>query len=128
MKLLLDTHALLWLTENSPFLSPVARDAITDPVNTTFFSVVSLWEISIKVGLGKLKTKRPLRSMFTELENRALEMRLPILTPHLLEYASLPLHHRDPFDRMILAQALSEGSTIVGKDPAFDAYGVRRIW
>jgi PIN domain nuclease of toxin-antitoxin system len=128
MKLLLDTHALLLLTENSPFLSPAAKKAVTEPANTTLFSVASLWEISIKVGLGKLRTKRPLKLMFSELENRAPEMRLPILTSHLLAYTELPFHHRDPFDRMILAQALSEGLTIVGRDSMFDSYGVQRIW
>jgi len=128
MTVLLDTHALLWLTENSPRLSDSARAIITDTSNRALYSVASLWEMTIKVGLRKLTMRRPLDVMFSELEGSAMELRLPVLTPHLLEYARLPLYHRDPFDRMIIAQAMSEGLTVVGNDDVFDAYGVPRIW
>ena len=128
MTVLLDTHALLWLTENSPRLSDSARAIITDTSNRALYSVASLWEMTIKVGLRKLTMRRPLDVMFSELEGSAMELRLPVLTPHLLEYARLPLYHRDPVDRMIIAQAMSEGLTVVGNDDVFDAYGVPRIW
>lgn len=128
MTVLMDTQALLWLMESNPRLSDAARAVINDKNNRALYSIASLWEIAIKVGLGKLETKTPLDVMFPDMESRAPELRLPVLTPHLLEYARLPLHHRDPFDRMMIAQALSEDLAIVGNDEAFDAYGVRRIW
>jgi len=85
MNLLLDTHTLLWLTEDSPNLSRSARAVITDQADRVRYSVASLWEIVIKVGLKKLQTKRPLDVMFTELESRAPDLRVAVLTPHLLE-------------------------------------------
>ena len=85
MNLLLDTHTLLWLTEDSPNLSRSARAVITDQANRVRYSVASLWEIVIKVGLKKLQTKRPLDVMFTEWESRAPDLRVAVLTPHLLE-------------------------------------------
>lgn len=99
-----------------------------DQSNRTLYSVVSLWEIAIKVGLRKLETKVPIEAMFPEMERRAPDLRPPLLTPHLLEYARLPLHHRDPFDRMIVAQALSENLSIISSDSTLDAYGIQRIW
>ncbi|MBE2204037.1 MAG: type II toxin-antitoxin system VapC family toxin [Chthoniobacterales bacterium] len=128
MIVLMDTQALLWRVEDSPRLSPSARAIISDPSNHALYSVASLWEITIKVGLGKLETKEPLDVLFSRMESRAPHLRLPLLTPHFLEYAKLPHHHRDPFDRMIIAQALSESLIVVGSDDAFDAYGVQRIW
>lgn len=124
----MDTHALLWLTESSPKLSSIANTVVSDLSNRAFYSVVSLWEIAIKVGLKKLHLQRPIEVMFPEIEKRAPDLRLPLLTPHLLEYTRLPFYHRDPFDRMIVAQALSENLSVISSDPALDAYGIRRIW
>ena len=125
---LLDTHSFLWFISGSERLSRTARTLIEDPANPMLVRMASLREIAIKHGLGKLSLERP----FVELIPEQLERQrigVPgIEFPHLAEVARLPLHHRDPFDRLIVAQARAEGLPVVGADDALDAYGVRRIW
>ena len=128
MRLLLDTHALLWGLDNAPELSVPARAAIDDPGNEKLVSSGSLWEISIKVGKGRLELELPLPQFFARLENHPRIRVLPIRTAHLLWLASLPQHHRDPFDRLIVAQAFSEKCTLVSRDTLLDTYGVSRLW
>lgn len=128
MKYLLDAHTLLWFIAGDPKLSPPARAAIEAPANERLVSIATLWEIAIKVSLGKLAMAVP----FGDLAPRYLsenDMRiLPITVPHLHSIAQLPFHHRDPFDRLLIAQALVEGVQILSSDVVFDQYGVSRLW
>lgn len=128
MKILLDTHTFLWFIEGNLNLSDIARNAIEDPRNQRFLSVASLWEMSIKVSIGKLE----LRMTFAELLKRevyanAIEL-LEIQAQHLDELAKLPFYRKDPFDRLIIAQSLAENIPIVTKDSAFDSYPTTILW
>ena len=128
MRLLLDTHAFLWWVADSPALSTRARRAIGVGNHECFLSLASCWEIAIKVGNGKLElpaeTGRFLREQLTA--NRIRE--LPIELGHVARAGALPFHHRDPFDRLLAAQALEEGLTVVSADPVFRRYGAKRLW
>jgi PIN domain nuclease of toxin-antitoxin system len=128
MRLLLDTHALLWFLVDVPKLSIPAKVAIEDPANERWLSPGSLFEIALKVRLGKLPLHRPFGMLFpTELLANDIHL-LPLETVHLEPLTRLPLHHRDPFDRLLAATALVEGLTLVSADANFDAYGVIRLW
>lgn len=128
MKLLLDTHALLWFLGGSDRLTAHARTLIEDLSHTRLFSVAGAWEIAIKAGLGKLHLSTPFAQLIPgQLHANAIEF-LSIRPEHLSALISLPLHHRDPFDRLLVAQALVEGAAMVSADPALDAYGIQRIW
>ena len=120
MKLLLDTHAFLWFIDDSPALSSRGK-SLLEADNELFLSVGSLWEIAVKLRLGKLTVAMPTESLMTEhLTTNNIEI-LPISVPHLVQVSILPLHHRDPFDRLIIAQAIVEQMPVVSADPAFDA-------
>jgi PIN domain nuclease of toxin-antitoxin system len=125
---LLDTHTFLWFISGSDRLSRRARDLIETRENPMLVSAASLWEIAIKHGLGKLSLERPFAELMSDQLERQLVGVLGIELPHLAELVRLPLHHRDPFDRLIAAQALSEGLPVVSADAALDPYGVQRIW
>ncbi len=128
MKILFDTHAFLWFVMNSPRLSPRAKALIEDPENDLGLSVASAWEIAIKLSLGKLRLDEKFETLIThELESNALTW-LPIEMAQLAKVAELPFHHRDPFDRLLAAQSLTENMPILSRDAAFDAYGVERLW
>ena len=119
MRLLLDTHILLWWLADSPSLSDRARELIADPDNAVFVSAVSLWEIWLKHSLGKLQ----LPSDFEErLAGESFES-LPLLADHTREVATIPWHHRDPFDRMLIAQARAANLTFVTADETASHYG-----
>ena len=119
MRLLLDTHLLLWWLEGSPWLSAEARETIRDPENTVFVSAVSLWEIWLKQSLGKLR----LPADFTErLAAESFES-LSLMAAHTRQVALLPWFHRDPFDRMLVAQAQVEKLVLLTADEALAAYG-----
>lgn len=120
MRLLLDTHVLLWWLGNHPSLDARAASAIADQDSTVFVSAVSAWEISIKWALGKLKAPSDLEA---RMESHRFEP-LPINISHAMEAGALPRHHEDPFDRMLVAQASLERLTIVTADPRLDLYGV----
>lgn len=128
MKLLLDTHTFLRFIAGSQNLSQPARDLIEDVANEKLVSIASVWEIAIKHSIGKL----PLAAPFSALIPQQLALNgfdlLPIELHQLSLVVSLPFHHRDPFDRLLIAQSLAEGIPIVGIDAKFDAYGVQRLW
>ena len=128
MKAILDAHALLWFFAGSSRLSAKALACIHDPQNTLFVSPATLWEISIKDALGKLTLPEPFEQLFPARLNASNILMLPILVPHLHAHRRLPFHHHDPFDRLLIAQALAENLTIVSCDGEFSAYGVELIW
>lgn len=122
--LLLDTHALLWWRGDYRRLSVPAREAIANPDVQLFFSAASIWKIAIKHAQGKLKAPP---NLLDTMEQRGFA-ELPILSRHALHAGALPLHHADPFDRMIVAQAQSEGLTVITRDERFSAYDVPVLW
>ncbi len=126
MRVLVDTHALIWYLEGHKSLSRSKREVIINPANEVFVSTVSLWEIAIKISVGKLKLKTSLTDVLNQLAIQSIEI-LTIAPGHVLQVASLPLHHRDPFDRMIIAQAKVEFLTVVTTDSEFLAYGVKTV-
>ncbi|HVC96705.1 MAG TPA: type II toxin-antitoxin system VapC family toxin [Pirellulales bacterium] len=128
MRLLLDSHAFLWFTWNHKNLSQIARAAIIDPTNEMLLSIASCWEIAIKVGVGKLTLTEPIDVFLPgAIADNGLTV-LPVELRHVLTLERLPLHHRDPFDRILIAQAIVEQVAIVSNDKAFDSYPVTRIW
>lgn len=122
-RLLLDTHAFLWWLADDPALGGQARSRIADPVNPVFVSAATGWEIGIKRALGKLTAPDDLDSL-VESEGFA---HLPVTFFHGEQAGALPHYHRDPFDRMLIAQAQAEGLVIVTRDPVIRAYGVRTL-
>jgi PIN domain nuclease of toxin-antitoxin system len=128
VNLLLDTHAFLWFLNDDPLLSSTAERLIEDPTSRKLVSVATCWEIAIKVGLRKLDLGEPATTFLPrELAANLFDL-LGIELRHATFVESLPLHHRDPFDRLLIAQALIEAIPIVSMDVAFDPYGVRRLW
>ncbi len=128
MNLLLDTHTFLWFIAGDSNLSQSARSAIEDEGNNIYISVASLWEIAIKVSIDKLELSEPFETLIPEqLAENGIEL-LDISVEHTALIASMPFHHRDPFDRLIAAQAKVEQMTLVSVDDAFDAYGIARLW
>ena len=129
MDLLLDTHTFLWYTGGKPELSNVVRELIEDARNDKWISIASPWEIAIKVSIGKgIELHVPFGELFPD---QVLHNGFDFLTlrwEHLRQVATLPMHHRDPFDRLIIAQGLTENMAVVSADQAFDAYGVMRLW
>lgn len=121
MKLLLDSHAFLWWLEESPKLSSEARQAVADPSAIVHISAATVWELSIQAALGKLDLDGA--DLVEEIEENDF-IELPMTARHSSAAATLPRHHDDPFDRMLIAQARLEGLTVVTRDPAFRAYGV----
>lgn len=128
MKLLLDTHAFLWFVTSDPQLSETALDLIAEPTNEILISPASYWEIAIKVSLGKYPLSVPFEKFFQEGIDGSDMAILPIEVRHAAVLASLPMHHKDPFDRMVVSQGIAEQIPIVSADAALDAYGVQRLW
>ena len=128
MRILLDTHCFLWFFTGDAKLSNDARTAIESASNEKLVSIASFWEMSIKSSLGKLDLQLP----FPELAARILadtdSTLLAVTVSHLAVLQQLPFHHRDPFDRILVAQAQAEGLTIVSKDKDIRAYGVAQLW
>ncbi|MGB0929578.1 MAG: type II toxin-antitoxin system VapC family toxin [Chitinophagales bacterium] len=124
---MIDIHTFLWFAESNPQLSKKAKKIIENMGNGIFISVASLWEIAIKISTGKLILQFRFENMPLILETYQFSV-LPIRFEHTLKVSSLNFHHRDPFDRIIIAQSLTENMTIVGKDRHFDKYGVDIIW
>lgn len=126
--LLLDTHALLWFVWDDPQLSSTDRAQIETATHRKLISIASCWEIAIKAGLGKLDLGEPSRSFLTrEIAVNNFEL-LPISLEHAAGVEALPLHHRDPFDRLLIAQAIADKLPVVSADTVIDPYGVTRIW
>ena len=128
MQILLDTHTFLWFIRGSLQLSPKARKMIEDTANDVFLSIASPWEGGIKVSTGKLTLGRPVDEFFEERMRLNKIALLPITLAHIARVSALPFHHRDPFDRMLIAQSLADSIPLVSADAAFDAYGVQRFW
>ena len=128
LALLFDTHSFVWWADEPAKLSATALAALEDETNRLFLSDASIWEMQIKIQLGKLKLILPLPDLI-ESQKRDNEVEiLPIKTEHILAMDGLPFHHKDPFDRLLIAQSKLENLTIVTLDPEFPAYGVKRLW
>jgi PIN domain nuclease of toxin-antitoxin system len=128
VRLILDTHTLLWSADDPSKLGASAVIALNDPANDLVISAATIWEMSIKVGQGKLSLSMPFRT-WMERAITVLDLDiLPITIGYADRQASLPPHHKDPFDRLIIAQSLESSIPVVSVDAAFDSYGVTRIW
>ncbi len=127
MNLLLDTQVLLWLFLRSSRLKKPVRSILADPANVVYVSAVSMWEITIKTNLGKIELPGTPAQYLPDRIERAQLTNLPIVAAHTYGVFSLPSHHRDPFDRLLIAQAQLESLTIVTNDRAFSKYDVKRI-
>jgi PIN domain nuclease of toxin-antitoxin system len=125
--LLLDTQAFLWFASGDARLSRRARRAIETDDAEVWLSAASVWEMAIKARIGRLSLPSSVHA-YVEQKQRAGVVIRPVEWPHAAAVESLPFHHRDPFDRLIIAQALADDMTVVTNDPAFPAYGVKTIW
>lgn len=125
---ILDTHALLWFLDNNPKLPKSIKERIEN-TKYVFVSIASIWEISIKVNIGKLKLTSSLEIIRVNMINLNIQ-ELPITFEDTITYASLPLtsDHRDPFDRILVAQAMNRSLVLVSADKKFDAYPIKRLW
>lgn len=124
--LLLDTHTFIWLSEDDPNLPTTLRDKIEN-TDHVFVSIVSFWEISIKLNIGKIS----LRDDFNDIESRFKSTRftlLPISIKDTIQLCQLPIHHKDPFDRILIAQAINRSLIVASRDAVFDAYKIQRLW
>ena len=128
MKLLLDTHAFLWIVGDDARLSQAARNAFRSPQNEVWLSVASIWEIVVKAARGKLAFPQPAAHYLREQIRQTRVDVLPISLSHVLKLESLPMRHRDPFDRILVAQALEEGIPLLTRDRMLGAYGVEILW
>ena len=131
MQFLIDTHVFLWFVSNAKELSQTARTFIEDGNNTIFLSIASLWEISIKTALKKLSIKGTYESVIDDVTDNSIQI-LPITFAHTVEQNRQPFHHRDPFDRIIISQAIVENMNFISADTIFDDYlkgtSIKRIW
>ena len=128
MKLLLDTHAFIWWATEPEKLSPKAQGLFADSSNSLLLSVVGIWEMQIKSQLGKLRLNLPLRELIeSQQQTNGLQI-LVVALEHVLALENLPAHHKDPFDRLLIAQAVVEGAFLVSMDSAFTAYTVELLW
>jgi PIN domain nuclease of toxin-antitoxin system len=128
MKYLLDTHAFIWLDNDPDKLSTRSAELCRDPNNILLLSVVSIWEMQIKLQLGKLTLPAPLRQTIENQQRDNQITLLPIELPHIYGLSNLPDHHKDPFDRLLIAQAMIEGLTLLTNDPYLVQYPVKSIW
>ena len=124
---LLDTHTLIWFIGGNEELSQTARQSIEAENAVNFVSIASLWEIAIKISLGKLELKTPFKEINRQLLENGFEI-LPVTFEDTLTVSNMPFHHRDPFDRIIIAQALTNGLTIISRDELFSSYNVKVLW
>jgi len=127
MRLLLDTHAFLWWATDPDQLSAPVLQACIDPDTTVLVSLVSAWELQIKAQLGKLQVTTSLDHLFQTQQRNGVQL-LPITLGHILHLDQLPLHHKDPFDRLLLAQAIQDELVLVSKDRVFQDYPVSLFW
>lgn len=131
MKLLWDTHTFLWFLAGSNEISSKVRQTIENPSNEHFISIAGLWEISIKTALGKLTIQGGYQTVIQDVTDNGIQI-LSINFAHTVQQNQLPLHHRDPFDRLIVSQAMVEGMNLISRDDIFDEYlknqAIKRIW
>jgi PIN domain nuclease of toxin-antitoxin system len=128
MRLLLDTHAFIWWIEDDARLSSAARVVLQDRANGVFVSIASIWEIAIKVGVGRLRMPAELRAFLADQVARTGFSLLPIAFEHVVAVHALPQHHRDPFDRLLIAQCRQEKLSLVSRDGKFAPYDVELVW
>ena len=127
MRILFDTHSFLWWDNDPDRLSEQAKALCKDPANTLVLSIVSAWEMQIKQQLGKLNLRLPVAELIQDQQNtNGIEI-LPITLPHVLALEALPPHHKDPFDRLLIAQANAENLSLLSVDPIFNRYEVRLL-
>jgi PIN domain nuclease of toxin-antitoxin system len=127
MRYLLDTHTLLWTLQNPEKLSGSARKIVEDPKSVLVLSIATPWELAIKTNSGKLDARKILQQ-FDQLTSTGGYELLETMASHVIHAGLLPLHHRDPFDRLLVAQALDSRIPLLSRDRVFDLYGVNRIW
>lgn len=127
MKYLLDTHAYLWWLGSPTRLSAGALEAVGDKAATVFVSMVTFWELAVKSSLGKLALSCGVEQLESELGLDGMVL-LPIKIRHCGTVSNLPFHHRDPFDRLLVAQTMVEGLSLVSRDAQLDSYGISRVW
>jgi PIN domain nuclease of toxin-antitoxin system len=125
-RLLLDTHALIWFVSNDPNLPVSTRDKI-ESADDVFLSIASLWEMAIKLNIGKLALQGNFEDIEPQLNAAGITI-LPLTFADTVQFRYLPLHHRDPFDRILVAQAINHSLVLVSRDVAFDAYDLQRLW
>ena len=128
MKLLLDTHTLFWWDQYPDHLSPRVRALLSDPTNVLLICVASLWEMQIKQQIGKIEVGVPLEELVRLQQETNNAVVIPVLLSHVLELDNLPFHHRDPFDRILIAQARVEEATLLSRDNVFAQYDVELVW
>jgi len=128
VKYLLDSQALLWYALDDRKLSPLAKPLILDPANEILISPASYWEIAIKISIGKLSLHQPYEDFISVCLNQYRFAILPIQPQHTAVLSRLPFHHRDPFDRLLISQAIVEGISVIGNDREFDLYPIKRVW
>jgi PIN domain nuclease of toxin-antitoxin system len=124
MKLLLDTHVFIWWADHPEKLSAAALSALEDEANELLLSVASVWEMQIKIQLGKLKLSLPLKELIKNQQDTNALTVSPVTLTHVLALDALPFHHKDPFDRLLIAQSIEEGLTLVTADSQFSNYSV----
>ncbi len=127
MAYLLDTHALIWFLEGDERLSSKAKEIIIDDNADIYLSIASLWEMAIKISLGKLQLSQSLDQVIATVEQQSITL-LPIKTSHVLTLLNLPFEHRDPFDRLLISQSLVESYKLISNEAIFLQYGVDRVW
>lgn len=128
MRVLLDSHAVIWWVDQDSLLSMASHAAIADPANELLVSAATVWEIAIKLGMAKLSLSMPYRQWMNQALTGLQASLLPVTVEYAERQAELPSHHRDPFDRLLIAQALVEEVPVVSADATFEQYGVTRIW
>ncbi|MBA3694755.1 MAG: type II toxin-antitoxin system VapC family toxin [Acidobacteria bacterium] len=124
MRLLIDTHILIWFLEGNKLLPKSRRQIIANPQNDIFISIASLWELAIKISIGKLTLAKSLADVIKQIAAEDIEI-LQISPEHTLQVSTLPLHHRDPFDRIIIARSQIENLTVMTDDDDFADYGIK---
>ncbi len=127
MRILIDTQAFIWFVENDKQLPLKVKAELEDSHNTIIVSIATLWELTIKITLGKLRLSGNIEEMIDKVYSNGFEI-LPILPLHIMKLSTLEYFHRDPFDRIIISQGLSENLAIVSSDKVFDEYGINRKW
>lgn len=126
MQVLIDTHILIWFLEGNSLLSNQRQKILTDSQNEVFISIASLWELAVKLSIGKITLSKSLLQIIQQIDTENIEI-LPILPQHVLEVEKLTFHHRDPFDRIIIAQAKFDGLNLMSEDVEFSKYSVKMI-
>jgi PIN domain nuclease of toxin-antitoxin system len=124
--ILLDTHAFIWLSEDDPTL-PVSIREMIEATDNVFVSIASFWEIAIKLSIGKISLKTDFNDVEVRFNSTKFRL-LPISIKDTIQLRQLPLHHKDPFDRILIAQAIDRSMPLVSRDSALDTYPVQRVW